>query len=273
MPASSKPQNAGPPKKGSVPPAPAATSPIGGSGDEQQQLERLRSLRRLANQLSVAAAEAERNSLLQQMQAAARAMASENLAVLGSVGATLLQTMAAFIDKLSENPPWVLAVNARTLEDAAELLLRIAETPAAAKNPSTPLRALAVDDEPDVLMTLDYSLDLAKIAHDSVATPGAAMELAGRVAYDLFVLDVMLPQMDGFELCEKLRGSSQHKETPALFVTGAEGFQPRLKTAQLGRSDFIAKPFLPAELGLRSLIQSLCRRYNYRSGAPGRGGR
>jgi DNA-binding response OmpR family regulator len=84
--------------------------------------------------------------------------------------------------------------------------------------------------------------------------------LARAQRYDLFVLDVNMPGMTGFELCEKLRASSTYKETPVVFVTASDTFDSRLKFARSGGDDFIAKPFLRPELAAKALIHLLSRR-------------
>jgi len=83
------------------------------------------------------------------------------------------------------------------------------------------------------------------------------LELAKQKRYDLFVLDINMPGMNGFELCEKLRVSSGYEETPVIFVTGDDRFDSRVRSASIGANELISKPFLPKELALKALFHLL----------------
>jgi putative two-component system response regulator len=65
---------------------------------------------------------------------------------------------------------------------------------------------------------------------------------------------VDMPEMDGFELCKKIRAQPAQKDTPIVFVTSLSGFDSRAKSTLSGGNDLIAKPFLFPELGLKALI-------------------
>lgn len=81
---------------------------------------------------------------------------------------------------------------------------------------------------------------------------------ASESAYQLFVLDVMMPGMDGFELLGRIRQLPAHTSTPALFLTAKDEPFDRVSGLTLGADDYIAKPFLPQELVLR--IAAVLRR-------------
>jgi two-component system copper resistance phosphate regulon response regulator CusR len=117
------------------------------------------------------------------------------------------------------------------------------------------MRILVVEDEVKTgdylqsgLMESGYVVDLARNGADG-------LHLAREMDYDLVVLDVMMPEMDGWQVLEKLR---EHKDTPVLFLTARGQLDDRLKGLNLGADDYLVKPFSFAELVAR--IRTLLRR-------------
>lgn len=117
------------------------------------------------------------------------------------------------------------------------------------------MRILVVEDEPkagDYLKTglteSGYVVDLARNGVDG-------LHLAQEFEYDAIVLDVMMPQMDGWQVLEKLREQS---DTPVLFLTARGELQDRIKGLDLGADDYLVKPFSFAELLAR--LRTLMRR-------------
>jgi CheY-like chemotaxis protein len=72
--------------------------------------------------------------------------------------------------------------------------------------------------------------------------------------YDLIFLDVEMPKMDGYELCDRIRRISSQQDTPIVFVTSSSGEDALEMARASGGSDFITKPFVPVELSLKALI-------------------
>jgi two-component system copper resistance phosphate regulon response regulator CusR len=116
------------------------------------------------------------------------------------------------------------------------------------------LRILVVEDEPksgdylqNGLTESGYVVDLARNGVDG-------LHLAQQFDYDAIVLDVMMPQMDGWQVLQKLR---EHGDTPVLFLTARGELQDRLKGLDLGAEDYLVKPFSFAELlaRLRTLVR------------------
>ncbi|MEV4779049.1 heavy metal response regulator transcription factor [Burkholderia sp. LMU1-1-1.1] len=117
------------------------------------------------------------------------------------------------------------------------------------------MKILVVEDEPKAgdylvkgLRESGYVADLARNGVDGLA-------LALEHDYDLIVLDVMLPQMDGWAVLGKLR---ERKHTPVLFLTARDDVADRVKGLELGADDYLVKPFAFAELLAR--IKTLMRR-------------
>ncbi|MYN10661.1 heavy metal response regulator transcription factor [Pseudoduganella aquatica] len=117
------------------------------------------------------------------------------------------------------------------------------------------MKILVVEDEPKAgdylvkgLQESGYVADLARNGVDGLA-------LALELDYELIVLDVMLPQMDGWAVLAKLR---ERKQTPVLFLTARDDVVDRVKGLELGADDYLVKPFAFAELLAR--IKTLMRR-------------
>jgi DNA-binding response OmpR family regulator len=122
---------------------------------------------------------------------------------------------------------------------------------------ATPIRALIVEDNRDIcgniatyLEKLGYVLDFA---HDGVT----AMNLALTNPFDVIVLDLMIPRMDGLTFCQRLRADAQ-VETPVLMLTARDTLDDRLKGFDAGADDYLVKPFALQELHVR--IRALYKR-------------
>lgn len=105
---------------------------------------------------------------------------------------------------------------------------------------------LAVDDRPDNLFILDNLLRDQYILH--VATGGlqALDYLSDAGSADLILLDVMMPDLDGFEVCRQIKRSPRYREIPVIFLTGLDSQADEERGLSLGAVDFIHKPFSPA---------------------------
>lgn len=120
---------------------------------------------------------------------------------------------------------------------------------------ATPYRVLIVEDEPALADTLEYSL--TRQGYDvKVAMDGAkALEIARRQHPDLVVLDVMLPSLDGFEVCRILR---QEMSMPILMLTARTDEVDKIVGLEVGADDYLTKPFSMRELMAR--VKALLRR-------------
>ncbi|WP_148202571.1 HD domain-containing phosphohydrolase [Syntrophus aciditrophicus] len=112
-------------------------------------------------------------------------------------------------------------------------------------------RILIVDDLPQerwmlgaLLKSYDYELSYATNGHE-------ALELAKKINPDLILLDVMMPGMDGFEVCRRIRKTPLIAEVPIMMVTALNEAEVRRKGVEIGADDFISKPFDRAELQAR----------------------
>lgn len=131
-------------------------------------------------------------------------------------------------------------------------------------------RLLVVEDEPTLRELLSASLRLAGFAVVPVATGAQALAAVRERRPDLIVLDVMLPDFDGFEMVRRLRG--QHPAAaaghpPVLFLTARDAAEDRISGLRAGGDDYVTKPFNLEELVLR--IRAILRRTSGRQ-ADGR---
>ena len=114
--------------------------------------------------------------------------------------------------------------------------------------PATNGRILVVDDTPANIQSLAAILK-EKGYQISVATNGKqALDAVARVQPDLILLDVMMPEMDGFETCRRLKASEQWREIPIIFLTAKTDTADIVQGFELGAMDYVAKPFNAHEL-------------------------
>ncbi|MGD2091091.1 MAG: response regulator [Candidatus Aminicenantes bacterium] len=108
---------------------------------------------------------------------------------------------------------------------------------------------LMVDDVPRNLQLLAAILKQENKYEVAAATSGsAALKIVDNVLPDLILLDIMMPEMDGFEVCQKLKASPSTRDIPVVFLTAKAGLKDIVKGFQMGGLDYITKPFNGTEL-------------------------
>jgi DNA-binding response OmpR family regulator len=117
---------------------------------------------------------------------------------------------------------------------------------------------LVVDDEPDVVDLVRYHLHRAGFDVLIAANGPSGLSTATELMPDAIILDIMLPQMTGIEVCKALRSSTQTSTIPILMLTAKAELSERIAGLELGIDDYITKPFSPRELVLR--VQNVLRR-------------
>ncbi|HEY1173400.1 MAG TPA: response regulator transcription factor [Verrucomicrobiae bacterium] len=119
-------------------------------------------------------------------------------------------------------------------------------------------KILVVDDEPDALELIEFNLKAAGYDVVTAADGAEALKKARLVAPDLILLDLMLPEIDGLEVCKILRRDASTAAIPIIMLTAKAAEIDRILGLELGADDYVTKPFSPRELGLR--IKNLMRR-------------
>jgi two-component system, OmpR family, response regulator MprA len=117
-------------------------------------------------------------------------------------------------------------------------------------------RVLVVDDDPDVREAVETALELEGHRVTTAADGLAALKRLGIAEFDAVVLDVLMPNLDGFEVCRRLRASGNR--TPVLIMTARDSEEDTIRGLDLGADDYLAKPFGLAELLAR--VRALLRR-------------
>jgi two-component system, cell cycle response regulator CtrA len=118
------------------------------------------------------------------------------------------------------------------------------------------MRTLLVEDDMTTARGVSMMLKAASMMVDIAGTGEEALELAALYDYDIIILDLMLPDMEGYEVVRRLRGN--RVETPVLILSGLSRPQAKVKGFGMGADDFITKPFDQQELLAR--IQAVVRR-------------
>jgi two-component system OmpR family response regulator len=117
-------------------------------------------------------------------------------------------------------------------------------------------KLLVVDDEPNIVELLSASLRFAGFDVASASNGADALQLARSFRPDLLVLDVMMPEMDGFDLVKRLR--SDGSRTPVVFLTARDATEDKVTGLTLGGDDYVTKPFSLEEVIAR--IRAVLRR-------------
>ncbi|ANF23782.1 heavy metal response regulator transcription factor [Stutzerimonas stutzeri] len=121
------------------------------------------------------------------------------------------------------------------------------------------MKLLVAEDEPKTGTYLQQGLTEAGFTVDRVMSGTDAAQHALNEAYDLLILDVMMPGLDGWQVLQKVRAAGS--DVPVLFLTARDGVQDRVKGLELGADDYLIKPFAFSELLAR--IRTLLRRGNH----------
>jgi two-component system, OmpR family, response regulator len=120
-------------------------------------------------------------------------------------------------------------------------------------------RILAVDDERHIRELVRLGLGTQGFAVTEAATGRDALERIEAEHPDLVVLDVLLPDLDGFEVARRLRAASgPHRDTPVIFLTARDALEDRLEGLRIGTDDYVTKPFSIEELAER--VRAVLRR-------------
>jgi len=117
-------------------------------------------------------------------------------------------------------------------------------------------RILVVDDEPDVVGVIEAALTLAGVDVLTAYDGMRAVDLASAEKPDLVLLDLMMPIMGGYEVCELLKTDPQTRDIPIVCLTSAQSHDILARVLQAGAQGLILKPFAPADLA-RDLLQRL----------------
>jgi len=111
----------------------------------------------------------------------------------------------------------------------------------------------AVDDDQENCEAIRMAMENIAMRTQTAQEPSVALAALHANKCDLIFLDIALPHMDGFELCQHIRAISQHARTPIVFLTGLTTMENRVQSSLSGGNDFVGKPFNLHELGLKAV--------------------
>jgi CheY-like chemotaxis protein len=146
---------------------------------------------------------------------------------------------------------------AQTFAQAVDCLERLCQTNPGTTEVIPKAKILVVDDDAVCNLAMVGALKRAHFEPVSVDDPQKALDMAQTGKYDVVFLDINMPVMNGFQVCERLRGMPEYRETPVIFITGFGDFQNRARSILSGGNDLIPKPISPVELVLKTTIRLL----------------
>ena len=114
-------------------------------------------------------------------------------------------------------------------------------------------KIFALDDDTGILETISATMETVKLKVDTCWEPLVSLEKLAEQNYGMILLDVGLPQMNGLDVCARVRSLPHHKNTPIVFLTGAATVQNRVQSTLSGGNDLIGKPFSTYELAVKVL--------------------
>ncbi len=112
-------------------------------------------------------------------------------------------------------------------------------------------KILVIDDSPDVHTLVKVRLGKEQVVIHGACDGASGLEAARELRPDLILLDVDMPVRDGFEVCSDLKADSMTRDIPIIFLSGAVSTKDKIRGLELGATDYITKPFEPAELVAR----------------------
>jgi len=175
------------------------------------------------------------------------------------LGASALSQVASALEilvfGLFQYPERIEPLTLRTLGQAVDFLAELLASPNAMQTGDLgAAHVMIVEDEANARELIIAAMGLVGLTADGLDSPGASLAVLSSQPCDLIFLDINLPEMNGFELCTKLRAMPLHEKTPIVFLTGMNSFQNRVQSNLSGGNDFVGKPFNVAELGVKALI-------------------
>ncbi len=169
--------------------------------------------------------------------------------------ALLSGVFEALLFELQRTPDLITPSSLRTIAmtlDFMGVLFALAREPSVEE----PLvsKVMIVDDDAVTNRVAIFALQRAHLQANGVKDPLEALKLLKETNYELILLDIEMPLMNGYEFCRKLRAIPGYEKTPVIYVTVHSDFESRAKGVLSGGDDLIAKPFLPIELAVKAVM-------------------
>jgi CheY-like chemotaxis protein len=197
--------------------------------------------------------EAELQSLYRKVHFLA---ASAGLAGFISI-ARMASVFEAMLFEITNKPALEAPSMRRTIAQAVDFFDALFQHAATSGDASPGAEILVVDDDALSNHVIVSALQHAQLNASSTQDPLVALKWLGERKFDLVLMDIEMPGMDGFELCKRLRQLPGYRKTPVIYVTSHSDFESRAKSALSGGDDLIAKPVFPMELAVKTMTHLL----------------
>jgi CheY-like chemotaxis protein len=172
--------------------------------------------------------------------------------------ALLSSAFEALLFELTNQPALVTPSIRMTVATANDFMGRLLERAKEVEKAGAAVpRVLVVDDDPLSTRLISAALRYDHLEVRTEQDPFAALEAANRSHYDLFLLDIEMPGLDGFQLCDAIRATPEYAKVPVVFVTSHSDFDSRTKSVLSGGNDLISKPVFPLELAVKAVTHLL----------------
>jgi CheY-like chemotaxis protein len=193
--------------------------------------------------------------LLDELLASLRSLTEQSVRANLSAVSTLSFALNALIEDLLKIPGQINPSSLRTVSQSIDFLVTLLDPQNLSRTKDPTLANIfAVDDDPDARKTIRGAIETVNLKVVCAENAKTTLAVVGDQKFDLVFIDVRLPDMNGFELCTRLRKLPEYNKTPVVFITGAVTVQNRVQSSLSGGNDFIAKPFNLYELGVKALI-------------------
>lgn len=181
----------------------------------------------------------------------------------------IVAEVEAFIQQIGKTPGKISDTAAHTLAHSFDFFASlVTHSQMLHCNVSNNVNAMAVDDELVSRRAIVNALVGAEFGCVGVGDPAQALQMLAESQFDLVVVDIGMPGMDGHELCRRLRQMPGYTKVPVFFVTGLTDFQTRVESLRCGGTDFICKPFLSHELTVKAMVSVFDQRLGLVPGGP-----
>lgn len=167
----------------------------------------------------------------------------------------LLHALEALLNEIRVEPRKLTPSVFRTVRQSIDILSNVLrpDPDSLIAVPKPPL-ILIVDDEPVARELLFAGIEEAQMSAISFNDPNLALQLCEQNAFDIVLLDIDMPGMNGFELCERIHNTAMNMQTPIVFVSAQDDPATRERFQESGAADFIGKPIMLNELATKVLL-------------------
>jgi CheY-like chemotaxis protein len=172
--------------------------------------------------------------------------------------AELSSALEALLFELSVKPTLLTDSSRQTIASSIALMARSFDNPPPARERDRlHTSILVVDDDAISNRAVVEALGRAKLPVTSVGDPVEALKMLRQTTFNLVLMDILMPGMDGTAVCEQMRGLPANKSTPVIFITSHTDFPTRARSILSGGDDLITKPISPTELCVKALAHLL----------------